>query len=59
MFELVDREGNIIKDCFDEDGDPTIDAQIALWRRIVYPMRSGYEAYGDGIGLVSSINMIS
>ena len=59
MFELVDREGNIIKDCFDEDGDPTIDAQIALWRRIVYPMRSGYEAYGVVIGLVSSIYMLS
>ena len=59
MFELVDQKGGLIKECFDEDGDPTIDAQIALWRRIVYPMRSGYEAYGDGIGLVSSINMIS
>ena len=59
MFELVDQNGALIKECFDEDGDPTIDARIALWRRIVYPMRSGYEAYGDGIGLVSSINMIS
>lgn len=59
MFELVDQEGSLLKACFDADGDPTIDAQIALWRRIVYPMRSGYEAYGDGIGLVSSINMIS
>lgn len=59
MFELVDQNGTLIKECFDEDGDATIDARIALWRRIVYPMRSGYEAYGDGIGLVSSINMIS
>lgn len=59
MFELVDQKGVLINAIFDEDGDPTIDAQIALWRRIVYPMRSGYEAYGDGIGLVSSINMIT
>ncbi len=59
MFELVDEKGVLREAIFDEDGDPTIDAQIALWRRIVYPMRSGYEAYGDGIGLVSSINMIS
>lgn len=59
MCELLEDDGSLIEGCFDQDGEPAIEARIALWRRIVYPMRSGYEAYGDGIGLVSSINMIS